>query len=265
MTDPVFYAPLVSVGDETVPLADVREDDETVHLRGAEAHHAKKVQRLKVGERLDLVDGAGFRLLGAVSDTAGEGLAVKVLQVVHEPRQTPAVVLVQALAKSGRDEQAVEVATELGVDEIIPWQADRSIVRWDQKKANSGRKRWERLVQAAAKQSRRAWIPEVAEALTTNQLVAAIATETSESSVILVCHESATKPLRETLLENDADFVGAKRCLVLVGPEGGISETELRALVAVGAQPVKLGTAVLRSSTAGPAAIVGVNLALGRW
>jgi 16S rRNA (uracil1498-N3)-methyltransferase len=162
-------------------------------------------------------------------------------------------VLVQALAKGDRDELAVQAACELGVDEVVPWQASRSVSRWEGTKAAKGRERWATIVREAAKQAHRSWVPQVAEPASTAQLIAR-----SEGARMLILDPAATAPLSQI----DAD----ERDLVLVvGPEGGISPEELERFEAAGAERIRLGDTVLRTSTAGPAAIAVLSVALGRW
>ncbi|KAA9154712.1 16S rRNA (uracil(1498)-N(3))-methyltransferase, partial [Microbacterium lushaniae] len=164
------------------------------------------------------------------------------------------LILVQALAKGDRDELAVQAATELGVDRIIPWQAERSVSRWDGK-VDKALARWRTIVREAAKQAHRAWLPEVAEPVDTAAL-----TRLLPGVRMLVLEPSATQPL--TALDLGADSRGIA---LVVGPEGGVSPSELAALSTAGAEPVRLGTTVLRTSTAGAAALSVANVALGRW
>lgn len=298
MTRPVFLA-------EPAELVDVRAGA-VAQVRGPEAHHAASVRRIRTGEEVDLVDGRGRRVTGSVTGAAKDRLTVSVTTVVDEPAPTPRLVLVQALGKGGRDEQAVESAIELGVDRVLPWQAERCVSRWDAK-ADKGRARWTSVAQGAAKQSRRARVPAVDAVVTTASLADAVAratgaratgagaTEASgtegtpghgpaapgaagSGATVLVLHESATERLATLLaagavasgraapelpVEPAAAAPGEVWCVV--GPEGGISDAELDALVAAGAVPVRLGPHVLRTSSAGPAALAALGAALGRW
>ncbi len=237
------------VVDETPDAA----PDGHVVLTGQEAHHAAVVRRVRVGEEVTVGDGRGLWISGVVDAVAPKEVVVRVTErsVVAPP--TPRVTLVQALAKGDRDELAVQAATELGIDEIVPWQASRSVSRWDAAKAEKGRARWESIAREAAKQAHRAWIPDVLAPVTTKQLATRAA-----ASRVLVLEPTATAAL--TALEPDGRDV-----VLVVGPEGGISPEELRLLEDAGATQVRLGDTVLRTSTAGPAAIAVVSAALGRW
>lgn len=264
MTNPVFVAPTVQAAQRSLPLPRVSVGDH-VCVEGDEARHAQKAQRLREGEILDLVDGQGTRVTAKVASGPREVLTVEVLAVLCEEEPRPAFVLVQALAKGGRDEQAVETATEMGVDRVIPWAASRSIVRWDAKKKQSGRDRWQRVATAAAKQSRRARIPEVSNLHTGKQLVEQVAETVQDGGVVLIAHESGSPSLTEVVAEMEPTLLQAPSVTVIIGPEGGISDDELQDLIEAGGTVVTLGSVVMRSSTAGPALLAALNYILGRW
>jgi 16S rRNA (uracil1498-N3)-methyltransferase len=224
-----------------------------VAIGGAEARHAVTVSRLSVGETVSIGNGAGLVARGPVVTAEHTELAIQVIEVLEAPRPTPAIFLAQALAKGDRDELAVQAATELGVDGVIPWSAARSISRWEGAKVAKGRDRWEAVVREASKQSLRAWIPDVLDLVTTKQLC--LMTKGARMLVLEPTAElalSALEPAGEDLI-------------LVVGPEGGIAPQELDALAAAGASLVRLGNEVLRTSTAGPAAIALLNAKLGRW
>lgn len=254
MTAPVFLA---EPGD-----LDALAAGGTYLLAGAEGRHAGVVQRRAPGERVDVVDGAGTRLVGEVEAAGPEGVHLRVREVVVEPAPAPRLVLVQALAKGDRDEMAIEAATEVGADGVVPWQAERSIVVWRGDRAAKSRARWLGTVRAAAKQARRAHVPGVDLALTTAALVRRAREVVGAGGAVLVLHEEATTPLAAATLPAPGTTADV---LVVVGPEGGIAERELADLVDAGAQPVLLGPHVLRTSTAGPVALALLAQRLGRW
>ena len=233
-----------------------------VAISGAEARHAVTVSRLAVGETVAIGNGAGLVVTGPVVTAEHTELAIEVATVEQQPRSEPAIFLAQALAKGDRDELAVQAATELGVDGVIPWSAARSISRWEGAKIAKGRDRWTAIVREATKQSMRAWIPDVLDLVTTKQLAAMASAKepmAEEASIrMLVLEPTAALKLSE--LEPDGRDI-----ILVVGPEGGISTQELEALASAGASVVRLGDEVLRTSTAGPAAIAALNVALGRW
>jgi 16S rRNA (uracil1498-N3)-methyltransferase len=236
-------------------------------LSGAEARHAVTVKRLAVGEAVDIADGAGKRLTGTVSGVAPGELTVVCGELSTEARPDVRLVLVQALAKGDRDELAAETATELGIDAVIPWQSERSIVRWKPDRAAKAHAKWQSVVTAAAKQARRAWVPEVRPLVDGAGLQAAVAA--AELAVIL--HEDAVRPLRQVLADWQSSLPSGggagdvHEVLLIVGPEGGISPREVTRLCDAGAVTALLGHHVLRSSTAGPAATVLASDILGRW
>lgn len=231
----------------------------TFVLTGPEAHHAATVKRVSVGEKIDVLDGDGRRLSCTVVEATSASVTAMVDSVSFDPHPRPKIILVQALAKGDRGELAVEAATELGVDVVLPWQADRSIVRWRADKAVKGRAKWESLVRAASKQSRRPRVPEVMELRDTKGLAAWL--EDVDRPILL--HEDAGESLASYWSRVPADE--AKTVALIVGPEGGISPQEVDVLVGQGAVPVQLGGNVLRASTAGPAAIAVLNHLTGRW
>lgn len=225
----------------------------TVTLTGTEAHHAAAVRRVRVDEAVTLGDGRGVWLSGVVVAATPKQVDVRVTARDERPAPSPRFVLVQALAKGDRDELAVQAATELGVDAIVPWQAARSVSRWDAK-ADKGLARWRTIVREAAKQAHRAWIPEVEAVARTADLV-----RRAGEATVLVLEPSASVRLTEVAAPHDRDVV------LVVGPEGGIAPEELEALTAAGARAVRLGDTVLRTSTAGAAAISVLSAAHGRW
>lgn len=227
-----------------------------VRLRGVDARHAATVARVRPGERLRLGNGAGLVLHGTVTSADSAEVALEVDHVDRSARPAPRIHLVQALAKGDRDELAVQAATELGVDVVVPWQAARSISRWDAAKAVKGRERWATIAREASKQSLRAWLPEVEPVVTTRQLV-----ERGQSTTMIVLDPAGDVAVSSL---GAGDF-GDRDVVLIVGPEGGISADELAALEAAGARRVRLGPTVLRTSTAGPAAIAALSAALGRW
>ena len=223
-------------------------------LDGDEGRHAATVVRIRPGERYFVADGAGRRALLEATDVDRAWVRGRVIEVSDEAEPAPRLVLVQALAKGDRDEQAVEAATELGVDEVVPWQAERSVVVWRGDRAAKSLAKWAAVVARATKQSRRSRVPVTSPAIGLAPLVARV----GEAALTLVLHEDATEPLASVELPASGDV------LVVVGPEGGITDREIEALSAAGARPVRLGSTILRASSAGPAALAVLS-ARTRW
>ena len=222
-----------------------------VTLGGDEGRHAITVARVRVGETLSISDGAGRIVTGPVASIDGTTLTLAVEAAAHHPAPVPELWLAQALAKGDRDELAVQAATELGVSGVIPWAAERSITRWEGAKADKGRERWASIVREATKQSIRAHVPHV-------QTISSTASLAKLPGLVLVLEPTGTERLTEIQLDAD-------RVTLVVGPEGGVSPRELDTLAAAGARLVRLGPEVLRTSTAGPAALAVLNARLGRW
>ncbi len=233
-----------------------REVGAVVRLRGADARHAATVSRVRPGERLRLGDGAGLVVVGTVSSAESTEVVLEVEHVERTPRPALRIHLVQALAKGDRDELALQAATELGVDVVVPWQAARSISRWDAAKAIKGRERWTTIAREASKQSLRAWLPEIEPVSTTRQL----AERAPQVTMLVLDPEGDT-----ALSDLTAPDLAPRDIVLVVGPEGGIAADEFATLSAAGARRVRLGPTVLRTSTAGPAAIAVLSAVLGRW
>jgi 16S rRNA (uracil1498-N3)-methyltransferase len=242
-TVPVFLAPkaAIAAGDRVV-------------LDGPEGRHAAKARRLTPGEALDVVDGAGLRVRCVVESVTADGLVALVHSRVLEAELQPRVVVVQALAKGDRGERAVEVLTEVGVDEIIPWSASRAITQWRTDRGDKALERWRSIARESGKQSRRARFPVIAALATTHGVVARL----RSAAVAFVLDESATQPLGGVPLPTAGEIV------LVVGPEGGIAPDELTAFRDAGATDVSIGPSVLRTSTAGVVA-AAVVLSRSRW
>lgn len=248
MTLPVFLT--------DTPLAGAKG---TITVGPEVAGHAVRVRRMGAGEELELIDGTGVRLRGTIQEGTSESLTLSVTDVTEEPQQRPRLVLVQALAKNDRDIQAIEAATEVGVDTVIPWAAQRSIADWPAKKAHKMAAKWSNVLTAATLQARRARVPELGE-LMRGTAVTQLVTPTSR---VIVLDETESSGLTEAV--NDLGEGDIDQIVVIVGPEGGITPSEVDALVSEGARTAVLGPTILRASTAGPVALAIVQTLLGRW
>lgn len=235
--------------------------DESIHtlaegdihvLSGSEARHAVTVSRIAMGERIHLGNGSGLIAEVNVIATTKESLTCSVLSVRNIEKTTPQLTLVQALAKGDRDERAIEAATELGVDVVIPWAATRSISHWDERKAPKARAKWESIVREATKQSIRPFIPEVLPRMSTTEVITHV-----NNDHIIVLDPGGDSSLAAVPVTG-ADIA------VVVGPEGGLSPSEVELFSAAGADICTLGENILRTSTAGPAAIAILLARLGR-
>jgi len=227
-----------------------------VTLGGSEGKHAVNVRRMRVGEGIQLSDGKGLRVRGTVSALGNNSLTVAIETVAQETAPTVGLTIVQALAKGDRDELSIQAATELGCWGVVPWQADRSISKWEGAKVAKSVDRWQTIVAEAAKQSLRVFEPIVAQPINSKQLASAV----GDFDLVLVLDPTAEVGL------GGFDITGAhKSVAIVVGPEGGISDSELLALEQAGAKRVQLGEPILRTSTAGVAAIAVIQAKLGLW
>lgn len=239
------------------------EGAESVVVDGDEGFHAANVRRIRVGERIDVGDGAGTVAHCVVDDVTKGRLSARIetLRTIDPPK--PTVTVVQALPKSDRAELAVELATEAGADAFLAWQAERCVARWDAAKAGKGLRRWGAVARSAARQSRRPYVPAVESVVSSAQLVAMVATEVAGGAVVLALHESATEPITGPALTGR--LAAADRVFLLVGPEGGISDGEIASLTGAGATAVVLGPSVLRTSTAAAVALGALGVLTPRW
>lgn len=220
-------------------------DDGFVRLVGAEAHHAAKSLRVRVGEEITVADGTG-RVVRAVVSGVGDEVLAEVTGAGRCDARLPAIALYQALTKGEKFDEIVEKAGEIGVRRIVPFVAERSIVRWDERKRVRAQQRWSAIARSAAKQSRSPWIARVDE-------IRDGATIPDEETTI-VLHESATMRLRDALPDEAPQTIA-----IVVGPEGGLADEEIARLSPGGAGIASLGPQVLRTETAGlvAAALIG--------
>lgn len=242
VSPPVFLVDELPAGDEAV-------------LDGPEGRHAATVRRIRPGELVHLSDGTGGLAECTVVETDRDRLALAVVQRSRMAPPDPRFVVVQALPKGDRGELAVELLTEVGADEIVPWASARTVAQWRGDRGERALARWRATGREAAKQSRRAWLPYVSELHSTRQVCTLIAA----SGAAVVLHEGARTPLTDLPPVTSGDLV------VVVGPEGGLTEGEVTAFRAAGARVARLGPTVLRTSTAGAAALSVLSVHTGRW
>jgi 16S rRNA (uracil1498-N3)-methyltransferase len=252
----------VTAADTAVPerdgaplfLLDEVPDAEELLVDGPEGRHAVDVLRLTPGERVKVGDGRGTVAEGDVVDAGSAGLRVRVVARHEVPPPAPEMVLVQALPKGDRGPLAVELATELGVDRIVPWTASRCVTRWREDRVDKGVTKWRSVARAAAKQSRRPRVPEVTDPASTREVCGLL----GDVDLAVVLHEQARRPLAGLAVPSSGTVV------VIVGPEGGLTDGEVVAFRAAGAHAVRLGPEVLRTSTAGAAALAALSVR-SRW
>lgn len=246
MSIPVFYR------------AELHTDLSSGHeltLDGDEGHHAADVRRIRVGEQIRITDGAGLAADCKVLEAARGRVACRVESRFETPRPRPRITVVQAVLKGDRADRVVEGLTEAGADAIIPWLAQRSVPLRDEQASARALERWRAISRAAAKQSGRVWFPLVREPVDFARAVDVVAA----APAAFACHEEAERSLAEV------EMWPVDELVLVIGPEGGISDDELAGFAAAGAHPVRLGPQVLRSGTAAVAALAVVSVRCGRW
>ena len=226
-----------------------------VVLDGPEGRHAATVRRLTSGERVDLTDGAGLVAECVVTAARAGALELSVLDRRREPRPDPVLVVAQALPKGEHGPLAVDLMTEGGVDAIVPWAAQRCVTRWQGERGERALARWRAAAREAAKQARRAWLPEVTGPVTTAELVR----QAESASLAVLLDPGGPVLLSELELPNSGEI------MLVVGPEGGVTPAEAAELTGAGAVRARLGPAVLRTSSAGLVAATIVASRAGRW
>jgi 16S rRNA (uracil1498-N3)-methyltransferase len=243
VTAPVFLSPLAVAAGETL------------RLDGPEGRHAATVRRLQPGEAVVVTDGRGRRHAGLVAAVGRDTVDIAVSEVSVVAAPSPRIVVVQALPKGDRGELAVELLTEVGVDEIVPWQAERCVTQWRGEKAAKATEKWRATARESTKQSRRSWAPVVADLASTREVCARLAT----AALAVVLHETATEPLAEVSPPPSGEVV------LVIGPEGSLSDAELAAFLEAGADVRRIGESVMRTSTAGAVAAAVLLSRSPRW
>jgi 16S rRNA (uracil1498-N3)-methyltransferase len=232
---------------------EISKETKTFTLDGDEGRHAATVKRMREGEVIHLCDGQGTRAIATVVKVHKHSLDLSIDQFTFEEAPEPRFVVVQALAKGERAELAIEMLTEVGADAIIPWRAEHSIGKWES--VDKGLEKWRRTSRESAKQSRRAWIPEISNLKSTAEVCELM----SQAQSVFVLHESADQALAACAIREQGTI------MIVVGPEGGISPDELAAFSAAGARVVHMGASVMRTSTAGAIAVGGLLMRSQRW
>jgi 16S rRNA (uracil1498-N3)-methyltransferase len=221
-------------------------------LSGDEGHHAVKVMRLQIGEQIKIADKLGNWVSGAITEVGKKSLKINVSERGNAEHLKPELILVQAVTKSDRTKEMLELLTVAGADQIIPWQAQRCISKWQSDSTD----KWLTTIKESAKQARRVKLPVLSDAVTTNQLLKLF----QVNDQVIVLHESAQLNLSQI------KFVeSTQRIFIVIGPEGGISEEEIAQLTSANAVVVQMGENVLRSAHAGFAALSGIQTLIGRW
>lgn len=233
---------------------------ETIELTGDEGRHAVTVKRMRVGEQLIVGDGQGTIVTCTVSDVVGKDtLRVVANKVKKVPPPKIPITIVQAIPKGERAELSVDLNTQAGVDVIIPWRSERTIPRWNDAKAQKGREKWQKTAIEAAKQSRRACDPIVGPVAKLKDVVKLVKETREDNGVTAILHESARISFARL------PFARARSIVLVIGPEGGLTAEEIKALEEAGGQAVVMGDTVLRTASAGVVALGALGVLTDRW
>lgn len=235
----LFFSDQISTGQRQV-------------LENEEAHHAIKVLRLNIGEVIKISDGVGNWVSGPIVEIAKKELFVSITERGEIQAAKPELVLVQAITKSDRNKEMLELAVEAGVNRIIPWQSERSISKWQ----SDSEQKWQVGIKQSCKQARQVKLPQLMQVMSTSEVITSI----GEGGFGIVFHEEASTKFSDLTIPNSQSSV-----YLVIGPEGGISEQELLSFQNNGSNVVRLGDTVLRSAHAGFAALSAVQTKLGRW
>lgn len=223
-------------------------------VEGAEAHHAISVLRVESGEEVFLSDGQGKWVLGAVGDITRKKFETVVKERGTQAEARPKLTVLQGLPKSDRLKEAIELMVEAGVDEIIPWSAARSISKWQ----NDSQEKWSNAALAAAKQSKRFTIPKIGAGVEIEKFLA----QKAGSFAIIVLHESGGVKLSQVISEQMSEL---DEIILVIGPEGGITDSELSLFEKAGARVAQMGEAIFRSAHAGGFALAAISTLLKKW
>jgi len=245
-------------------LAEIEEESFSLHLREDDLKHAR-VLRLKAGEHIAVIDAAQDYFECEIARFEHGVMEVRIAQHFHPEEDKPLVVLAQGLAKGDKMEQIIRQTTELGIGGFVPFICERSIVKLDEKKKETKAQRWQQIAKSASMQSGQRSIPEVSNPMNLFELCSFV----SSATAVIICWEEASSGNIGQVLESALAslFVEAAdaRVVVVVGPEGGLTKSEVFALLAANprAQTVTLGPSILRTETAGVVASALVLYELG--
>ena len=216
-------------------------------LRGEDARHLTRVLRAEAGQRYEISDGK-VAYLAEIAEARGPRVVFRVIETLDTPATPLRITLCAALIKFDRFEWMVEKATELGVERILPVEAERSgkgLLEASRKRAG----RWARIARESSQQARRVRAPEIRPAVRFERCLA------EEADYRYFLEEAAAPPLLRVLRALPACRASAGSAALLTGPEGGWTDAERQLAAAAGWQPVSLGPQVLRAETAAAAAI----------
>lgn len=244
MLPPIFFAP-----------PENRQDD-IIRLPNAEAHHARKVMRLRQGTLVVVIDALGLACRGELVWQRGEAIVRILSEIRNFGEPSVRLTLAAGLSAGHKFDSTVQKATELGVKRLIPIVCERSKVKLDDPRKSKARvKRLERVALASIKQCRRSYRPDINAPRSLSEFLSEISRD--DLNLIFITRPGASD-LKSTLFEAQPS-----RAVVLVGPEAGFTDDETDLATAAGCLPISLGSRILRTETAGPAVCALVMYELG--
>ena len=217
-------------------------------LTGDEAHHAQRVVRVRLGERVAVVDGAGHEFLCEVQGYDRDQARLTVLEKRLQLAPSSQVTLLQGVPKGKLMDAIIQKATELGVFRIVPLLTERVVARFDDKEEARKAEKWRLVAREALKQCGSAWMPTVEQPITPNQF---LARKESFELALIASLESGSRPAREYFRALEVEHRQMPRSVcVWVGPEGDFTPAETQSIKSHGVLPITLGRLVLRAETA---------------
>lgn len=229
-------------------------------IEGEELQHLTRVLRLGVGDAVAVFDGCGNEGQGKIESLDKNKALVRLISCNILNRESPLEIwLVQGIAKGEKMDYIIQKATELGVRGIIPLDTERTVVKLDKKKAAERQMRWQKIAKEAAKQCGRTCIPMVFSSCGITEFLHSIPSE----RLLLIPWEKGGRSLKAVCLSNERDMMKNKPVYIVIGPEGGLEEKEVMQLGENGGIPITLGPRILRTETAGIAAIAAIMFQWG--
>ena len=243
-----------------LPASECRED--TLKLSPRDARHAVKVLRLRLNDRLSVLDGEGGELLCRAIDVEKSSVLLRVLTRNAHPPLPCEVTLVQAVTKGKSMDVIVQKATELGCRRLVPVFSERSVIQCVEADLIQKQEKWQTIAIEAMKQCGQAWLPEVLKPTTLAEFISGTIAPGDSLSLVASLQPDATHPQRHLANQRAGDAQDPKRISVWIGPEGDFTPAELNAIKNTGALPISLGPLILRSETAALYALSVVNYEL---
>lgn len=228
-----------------------------IRITGPDVQHISKVLRLKEGAELIVADGTGLEYYGRITSLGKWEVMVSVSQKQQAQSESPVkVTLLQGIPKGDKMELIIQKCTELGINRIVPVVTKRTVVQLSEEKARTRRQRWQRIAEEAAKQSQRARIPVVEEVIP----LAEALVRYGNQPLLVPWEEEKAQTMKEVL---KAQRGKCSQLALLIGPEGGLDPEEVALAKAQQAWAVTLGPRILRTETAGLAALTMILYELG--